>query len=179
MSIDPNPEIATNGDICTDAHAKARAAARLLNLRDDEIARVELVLRGETVVANKNNDAELIAWADAHGLAVGIMNPGQFKNARWGSQWKNTYRMKNARNGDDRDEVCDKHAAKLDKSPGLLAQIGELKGKVLVCCCYPQRCHGNELARRANSHAPGPVIDVATEQQPPATQPKTRRKKTA
>lgn len=27
---------------------------------------------------------------------------------------------------------------------------GELNGKVLVCHCYPQRCHGDCLASAAN-----------------------------
>jgi hypothetical protein len=112
--------------------------------------RVKAVLSGQTVVANKDADGDLIAWAEAGGLAVGIMRQSQWGNARWASQWANPYRMKRANNGDDRDAVCDKFAAKLEKSPELLAQLPELKGRVLVCCCYPQRCHGDELARRAN-----------------------------
>lgn len=111
---------------------------QLLELLAPDDPRVKLVLSGQTVVANKHRDKKLIAWASSIGKAVGIMR---------GTKWGNKFEI--PRDG-DRDAVCDKHAAKLENSPELLAQLSELKGRVLVCCCYPQRCHGDELARRAN-----------------------------
>lgn len=81
------------------------------------------------------------------------MRQNQWKNAKWASERANPFRMKKALEGSDRDDVCDRHAALLAESPDLLARIGELRGKVLVCCCYPLRCHGDELARRANKTA--------------------------
>jgi hypothetical protein len=33
----------------------------------------------------------------------------------------------------------------------LRQQVGELKGKILVCYCHPQLCHGHTLAAAANS----------------------------
>jgi len=32
-----------------------------------------------------------------------------------------------------------------------LAALPELRGKLLVCYCHPARCHGDELATRANA----------------------------
>ncbi len=50
-----------------------------------------------------------------------------------------------------RDEVCDKYAALVERSPALRAAIKKhLKGKDLVCVCAPKRCHGDYLLRIAN-----------------------------
>ena len=50
-----------------------------------------------------------------------------------------------------RDEVCDKFDAYLLTKPYLIARIKkELKGKDLVCCCKPARCHGETLLQIAN-----------------------------
>jgi hypothetical protein len=35
-------------------------------------------------------------------------------------------------------------------SPELLAQLGELKGRDLMCYCAPKACHGDILLRLAN-----------------------------
>jgi len=58
------------------------------------------------------------------------------------SIWANPFHV--GKDG-DRDQVCDAHAAYLAKKPELLAQIGELKGKVLGCWCAPERCQGDHL----------------------------------
>lgn len=47
----------------------------------------------------------------------------------------------------DRDEVCDKFER--DVLPGL--DVSDLRGKDLVCCCKPKRCHGDSILRKANS----------------------------
>ena len=49
-----------------------------------------------------------------------------------------------------RDEVVAKYEQHLMNSPELLAQLGELKGKNLVCYCSPKACHGDILLRLAN-----------------------------
>ena len=49
-----------------------------------------------------------------------------------------------------RDEVVAKYEQHLLNSPELLAQLGELKGKDLVCWCAPKACHGDILLRLAN-----------------------------
>ncbi|WP_440955889.1 DUF4326 domain-containing protein [Methanosarcina sp. Mfa9] len=51
-----------------------------------------------------------------------------------------------------REEVLQKHRDYLRKRPDLLRAIpGELSGKVLVCWCWPEQCHGDILAYLANN----------------------------
>lgn len=70
--------------------------------------------------------------------AVSIMRP---------SKWGNPFVI--GPDG-DRDEVCDKYEAWLPTQPHLMADLHELTGKDLVCCCEPLRCHGRTLLRLAN-----------------------------
>jgi hypothetical protein len=107
-------------------------------LREDELIRQLRLLDGKAVVANRHRDRQLIAWAEASGIAVNIMR---------GSKWGNPFRL---RQDEPRDEVCDKFARLLQARPDLTADIPSLRGKLLVCCCHPLRCHGDELARLAN-----------------------------
>lgn len=142
------------GDLAQNPRSESRHSAsdstEVQPMAEPRDTRRAAVLRGQTVVANKNSDADLIEWAASQGLAVGIMRQNQWKNAKWASEWANPFPMKKAMS--DRGDVCDRHAAHLAESPDLLARIGELGGKVLVCCCYPLRCHGDELARLANAN---------------------------
>jgi len=114
----------------------------------DQLERKALIEQGVTVVASKRNDkdgkvrdAALIAWADQQGLMAEIG-----RNTAWG----NPFEMP----GDgDRDAVCDNFANYyMPHKPSLLKKIPTLKGKVLVCWCHPERCHGDHLAELANSH---------------------------
>lgn len=51
----------------------------------------------------------------------------------------------------DRDTVCDKFKEYVDNNPDLIAYIKkELKGKDLICCCHPKRCHAHYLLIIAN-----------------------------
>jgi len=51
----------------------------------------------------------------------------------------------------NRDEVIQKYSDWLHSQPNLLAQVQrELKGKDLVCFCYPAKCHGDILMQVAN-----------------------------
>ncbi len=51
-----------------------------------------------------------------------------------------------------REEVMEKYREYLRKRPDLLRAIpGELSGKVLVCWCWPEPCHGDILAYLANN----------------------------
>lgn len=52
-----------------------------------------------------------------------------------------------------RDEVVARYEEHLCASPGLLADLPELSGKVLGCWCAPKACHGNVLARLAKELA--------------------------
>jgi hypothetical protein len=63
------------------------------------------------------------------------------------SKWGNPFPMGEEK---DREQVIAKFEQYLMDSPELLAQIGELKGKDLVCFCAPKACHGDILLRLAN-----------------------------
>jgi len=50
-----------------------------------------------------------------------------------------------------RDESIEKYEEWIAQQPQLLADLHELRGKVLGCWCHPQSCHGDILARLANA----------------------------
>lgn len=49
-----------------------------------------------------------------------------------------------------RAEVISKYEAWIVQQPELMASLHELTGKVLVCWCMPEACHGEVLLRLAN-----------------------------
>jgi ParB-like chromosome segregation protein Spo0J len=117
-----------------------RAVARIPT--DDwtanERQRQRMVESGVAVVANQQADKNLIAWAEENGLAVRIDR---------GSKYGNPFVM--GHDG-DRDAVCEKYAEHyVPHKPSILKDIAGLAGKVLVCHCYPERCHGDTLQELA------------------------------
>lgn len=117
-----------------------RAVARIPT--DDwtanERQRQRMVESGVAVVANQQADKNLIAWAEENGLAVRIDR---------GSKYGNPFVM--GHDG-DRDAVCEKYAEYyVPHKPSILKDIAGLAGKVLVCHCYPERCHGDTLQELA------------------------------
>lgn len=122
----------------TDA-AKAVKAIPKDDWRADERERQSLCKGGQSVVANASKDQNLIKWAEGEGKAVRIDR---------GTKYGNPFLL----DADgDRDQVCDcyeKHY--LPHKPSITSDIGKLKGKVLVCHCYPLRCHGDTLSGKAN-----------------------------
>jgi len=58
------------------------------------------------------------------------------------SKWGNPFVI--GRDG-ERAQVISKYRNYLLNSPDLLKQIGELRGKDLVCYCSPNACHGDVL----------------------------------
>jgi len=110
--------------------------------RKDERDRQAQVQSGLTVVANASSDKNLIAWAELERLAVRID-----RSTRYGNPFI-------LDEDGDRDQVCDSYERHyITRKPSITDRIdsGELSGKVLVCHCYPQRCHGDCLADQANS----------------------------
>jgi hypothetical protein len=110
--------------------------------RKDERDRQADVQSGLTVVANASADKNLIAWAERERLAVRID-----RSTRYGNPFV-------LGEDGDRDDVCDSYERHyLPHKPSINERIeaGDLTGKVLVCHCYPQRCHGDCLAAEANS----------------------------
>jgi hypothetical protein len=110
--------------------------------RQDERDRQVEVENGFTVVANAAADKNLICWAESKGLAVRIDR---------GTRYGNPFVLDE---DGDRDDVCIAYERYyLPHKPSIRDRIdaGELTGKVLVCHCYPERCHGDCLASEANS----------------------------
>lgn len=72
--------------------------------------------------------------------AICIMRP---------SKYSNPYKLKDY--NDDRVKVLALYKDYLEKNPQLILDIkNELRGKDLVCCCYPKLCHGMILLQLAN-----------------------------
>ncbi len=62
-------------------------------------------------------------------------------------KWGNPYSI--GRDG-TREEVISKYETYIINNPALMADLHELKGKVLGCYCKPLACHGDILARLAD-----------------------------
>jgi hypothetical protein len=122
----------------TDA-AKAVKAIPKDDWRPDERERQSLCKGGQSVVANASKDQNLIKWAESEGKAVRIDR---------GTKYGNPFLLDS---DGDRDQVCNCYERHyLPHKPSINSDIGKLKGKVLVCHCYPLRCHGDTLASKAN-----------------------------
>jgi hypothetical protein len=110
----------------------------------DEIERRAAVERGETVVAKKWRDKNLTHWASQNKLLKRIGRT---------TKWGNPFEI-----GKDgtREEVCERFAREyLPNQPALLGAVAELKGKVIECACYPERCHGDTLKELADNAEQG------------------------
>jgi hypothetical protein len=107
----------------------------------EEAELMNRVKRGETVVINMNKHLKVLKYAEDNGLYVRI---DRF------SDWGNPFLM-----DDDgtRNEVCDwfeDHYFPYRKS--LHKKLHTLKGKVLGCHCFPNRCHGETLKNYADGN---------------------------
>lgn len=101
---------------------------------DDEKERKSQVESGAAVIANQQRDKNLIQWAERNGKAVRVDR---------GSAFGNPFIL--GADG-DRDAVCDAYANHyVPFKPSILKLIPSLKGKVLICHCYPERCHAQTL----------------------------------
>jgi hypothetical protein len=112
--------------------------------RKDERDRQALVQDGQSVTANAGTDKNLIAWAEQNLQAVRIDR---------GTRYGNPFVL--GEDG-DRDEVCDAYEQHyIPYKPSIIRKIdtGDLSGKVLVCHCYPERCHGDFLCSEINAGA--------------------------
>ena len=99
--------------------------------RDDEHQRHFAVAKGQAVIANEEKDKNLIEWATRLDKVVRIDR---------GTIYGNPFTMP----GDgDRDAVCDAYEKHyIQNKPSILKTLDSLRGKVLICHCYPERCHG-------------------------------------
>lgn len=79
-------------------------------------------------------------WRNVPGESVYVGRPSVFGNP---------YEMKNNSQA-ERDRVCDLFEEHVAESPTLQQLALFLKGKNLVCYCYPKRCHAETWLRYAN-----------------------------
>lgn len=102
---------------------------------EDELNRRAIVEAGGTVVANLHQDTDraLLAWA---------RKAECFERIDRNSDWGNPFEL--GPDG-DRDTVCDSFEVYFGRKYSLHDRVLGLKGKVLGCWCYPQRCHGDHL----------------------------------
>ena len=103
---------------------------------DDEMMRRKIVEAGGTVVANMHSgkDEYLLRWA---------RSTDRFMRIDRQSPFGNPYEMP----GDgDREMVCDSFELYFKRKFSLNHELDILRGKVLGCWCYPERCHGDYLA---------------------------------
>jgi hypothetical protein len=103
-----------------------------------ELERKAIVEVGGTAVANmhQNSDRALLHWAKS---------TNRFTRIDRSSDWGNPFEMPD---DGDRDTVCDSYEIFFLRKFSLHNRIDELRGKVLGCWCYPQRCHGDYLAQK-------------------------------
>ncbi len=107
--------------------------------RADERRRQQEVNEGWAVVANQQSDKNLIQWAEQSGKAVRIDRSSKYGNPFLLGMDGN------------RDEVCDAFELHyLPHKPSIGKDLKTLRGKVLICHCYPERCHGNCLCDLVN-----------------------------
>ena len=78
-------------------------------------------------------------------IYIGRNNP--YVNGANSSKWKNTFSVKKY----GRESFIKKFKKYLYKSK-LIADIGELEGKVLGCWCKPEGCHGDVLVHALSNY---------------------------
>ena len=99
---------------------------------------IEQMKAGRTVVINTYKNFHALRYARDEGIFVAIDKP---------SDWANPFLMGQDGN---RDEICDKYEIFYGLKTSLHGKIRGLRGKVLGCHCYPQRCHGDFLKKKAD-----------------------------
>ena len=102
---------------------------------EDELSRKATVEAGGTVVANmhQETDRALLTWA---------RKTDHFVRIDRNSELGNPFEL--GPDG-DRDTVCDSFDIYFGRKYSLHDRVLGLKGKVLGCWCYPERCHGNHF----------------------------------
>ncbi len=77
----------------------------------------------------------------------------RYKYIGRGSKWGNDYSHLHGSRAHHRVGTREDAIAMFEEHqlPGLLPDISDLEGKILVCFCYPEACHGNVLVRALNA----------------------------
>jgi hypothetical protein len=104
-----------------------------------------LLEQGVAVAVNMRRHGNLIAWAKERGLFVRVDRA---------TPWGNPFVL--GRDGDRATVIARYRDHHLPRQPGLLARLGELRGKALGCWCAPQACHADVLIGMATEYAGNP-----------------------
>jgi hypothetical protein len=127
-------------------HIVQKQEAKSETWESSQLTRKNNCLKGLAVVANQKTDNQLIGWAKQHNKLV---------KCDRSSEWSNPFEV--GKDG-NREEVIDSyHQLYLPHKHELIQKIPSLKGKVLVCTCYPKACHCDKLAELANSNNPAAI----------------------
>jgi hypothetical protein len=70
--------------------------------------------------------------------------------SKWGNDWSHQQGTQAEFVVATREEAIEKYREWIMTQPELLADLYELKGKVLGCWCKPKACHGDILAELAD-----------------------------
>ena len=112
---------------------------------ESQIKRRKALEKGGVALANMSKgddglpvDNALLCWAEAEGLDEKITRS---------TDWGNPFVI--GEDG-DRETVISKYSKYLEMKDGLLHRLksGELSGKLLVCWCCPEGCHGETLIKK-------------------------------
>lgn len=79
------------------------------------------------------------------------------------TKWGNPHRLAKPRTPEGEARCLLAHALHL-RDTGLVDDVGELRGKVLGCCCAPARCHGDTLARLADAEDARAELELVIEE---------------
>jgi hypothetical protein len=117
----------------------------------DQLERKAQAEAGKCVVANmrdggdgQRTDEALLAWAEAESRFVQIDRK---------TEWGNPFEIPD---DGDRPTVCAKFAKHyFPQKDKLLSRTPTLRGKVIVCWCHPEECHGHLIAEVVNREAAG------------------------
>jgi len=127
----------------SEGRAQEEGPAEASQWTESEKERRQQVEAGQAVVCNIDTDLNLKAWAEEKGLLVYIGRENK-KRGLEESKWHNPF------NKGGRKKMIADFIEYYLASQHLQDSIGELKGKVLGCYCYPKACHGDYLAGQAN-----------------------------
>ena len=107
-------------------------------LSEQECSLMEAYERGETLVIDMEKHYAVLKRAEAEGRYVRVDRM---------SKWGNPFEV--GKDG-DRDHCLDGYELYFTFKRSLHGDLPELRGKVLGCHCYPERCHGSYLKGRAD-----------------------------
>ncbi|WP_250125520.1 DUF4326 domain-containing protein [Chroococcidiopsis sp. CCMEE 29] len=97
--------------------------------------------QGETVVINKGHCINLMKHLKGQGVLKPIHRPMKLHNP-----------FCIDRDG-TREEVIQKYRDYLADHPELMPEIEKCRGKILMCFCHPQPCHGDVIIQILNETA--------------------------